>query len=319
MQTNMNNRLENVLSKILENKMFSDCCILVENQSFACHKNILAGASEFFQRMFLGNFQESKSSEICLEEVKAKTFSHFLQYVYSYKKEKLEMHSNEMLVELLRLGSSWLVDSIQQDCLKILQIRIESMIISDLVPVFQGAHDTNHKELQECCIERLKRIFLQSNNCFAMDAMELTSDVFEQYLIASGGRVPEIERFKMIEFYVKMHGLYADFAENSEDVVDDENKEIKLRVTSKESDLKEPEPNDKPGTSKAICHSSGEAADDAIGDQKESDIQRTHLKYIKTLLGYIDYKLITFTEFNSVITKSNLLNDKEKNRLELRY
>ncbi|XP_017060212.1 kelch repeat and BTB domain-containing protein 7-like [Drosophila ficusphila] len=309
----MSDSLEHALSKMRENKMFSDCLILVEDQSFACHKNILAVASEFFERMFLGKFQESQSGEIRLNEVKAETFSHFLQYVYSYNKEKLAAHSVAMLTELLKLGSSWLVDSIQKDCVQILKGRIGGMTISDLVPTFQSAHDTNHNELQECCVQRLKSLFRNQSQCFISDAMALTSDAFEQYLIASGGgNVPEIERFKMIELYVKVQGLYADFAENSEDVVDAEKKEVKLRVTSEESDVEEPEPNDKPGTSKAICNSSGEVADDAVGDQKESRIQRTHLKYIKTLLGYIDYNRMTKIDFYNVVGKSNLLNDKEK-------
>ncbi|KAH8296749.1 hypothetical protein KR054_010913, partial [Drosophila jambulina] len=113
-----------------ENKKFSDCRILVENEAFDCHKVVLASSSEFFERLFLGSFKESESGEIRLQEVKSETFAKFLQYAYTYNKEKLNECTSSMIMELLSCGTRWLVESIVAECVKILKERVSNMLLS---------------------------------------------------------------------------------------------------------------------------------------------------------------------------------------------
>jgi len=60
----------------------------VGKESFDCHKVILSSASEFFERMFLSDFQESQSGKFRLSEVKPETFAEFLAYICVYLQQE---------------------------------------------------------------------------------------------------------------------------------------------------------------------------------------------------------------------------------------
>ncbi|KAH8309879.1 hypothetical protein KR067_010245, partial [Drosophila pandora] len=117
----------------------------VENESFDCHKLVLGSASEFFERMFLSDFQESKTAEFRLNDVSPDTFRVFLDYVYTYDFEKLKTNPNEMILNLFECGSKWLVESITADCAAVLTQRASEMSIGNLVETFQFAHNAEHK------------------------------------------------------------------------------------------------------------------------------------------------------------------------------
>ncbi|XP_017002140.2 kelch repeat and BTB domain-containing protein 3-like [Drosophila takahashii] len=321
----MDDWLEPAFANLLENKKFSDCQIIVGKESFDSHKVILASASEFFERMFLSDFKESKSGQFRLSEVKPETFAKFLHYVYTYNKKKLEENTNLMIMELLSCGSTWLVQSITSDCAAILKVRAPNMVISDLVELFQYAHNTNNKELIEISVKYLRSRFGTTMNCY--DALLLTSDVFEQYTIISEGYLPEIERFKMIESYVTVNGLIEHVTEEpSEDVVDDKKEGTDSGVgemvipksSSEDSEDEISELDGQPGTSKAICDSNQKNPDTVHkgvhrpDEPKDSKIKLIHHKYVKTLLGYIKFSKMAKNEFYNIIGKSALLSDKEK-------
>jgi len=161
-------------------------------------------------------------------------------------------------------------------------------------------------------------------NCY--DALLLTSDVFEQYVILAEGLLPEIERFKMIQSYITVSGLiHHETAEPSLDVVDDKNNENDSGVgdvaipksNSEDSGGEDPQTEGEPGTSKAICDSNVQKTEvhkdsDLLDEAKDSKIKLIHLKYIKTLLGYIKFNNMTKNDVYNVIGKSNLLNLQEK-------
>lgn len=116
----------------------------MENESFDCHKLILGSASEFFERMFLSDFQESKTAEFRLNDVSPDTFRIFLDYVYTYDFEKLKKNPNEIIFDLFECGNKWLVKSITDDCEAVLKERAPQMSIGNLVETFQFAHNAEH-------------------------------------------------------------------------------------------------------------------------------------------------------------------------------
>nr|XP_043066553.1 kelch repeat and BTB domain-containing protein 4-like [Drosophila bipectinata] len=191
-------------ANLMKNKKFSDCRILVENESFDCHKLILSSASEFFERMFLSDFQESQSSEYRLSDVSPDTFRIFMDYVYTYDCKKLEENTNMMILNLFECGNKWLVESITADCQAILTARAPQMGLGNLIATFQFSHNAENKDLIGVVSCNLYR-FGPNMNCDA--ALFLTSDVFEKYVILSDGYIPEVERFKMIEAYATVNGL----------------------------------------------------------------------------------------------------------------
>lgn len=65
---------------------YSDVTITVGNQSFPCHKVILAASVPYFERMFESGMRESRSNVITLktEPLQPDTFKSILEYVYSH-------------------------------------------------------------------------------------------------------------------------------------------------------------------------------------------------------------------------------------------
>ncbi|XP_017021078.1 kelch-like protein 40b [Drosophila kikkawai] len=304
--------LQPVFANLIENKKFSDCRILVENEAFDCHKVILASCSEFFERLFLGSFQEAKSDEIRLQEIKAKTFAMFIQYVYTYSKEKLNECSNSMIMDLLTCGTRWLVDSIVSECVKILKGRVNDMMLDDLLDLFQNAHSINHQELIEISVKFLRSRFSTAMNCY--DVLTMTSDVFEQYTIITGGYLPEIERFKMIEAYVTVNGLIdSDPAKTSEVEVHRKKEgdsgigELVAAKTSSDDDEQESSENEE-----SEDKEEDEAKERGTVERNNTKIKVLHSKYVEMLLSHIKFNKMMKSEFYHIVGKSPLLTFKEK-------
>ncbi|XP_022221075.2 kelch-like protein 40 [Drosophila obscura] len=319
----MDTWLQPVFTDLIENKKFSDCRISVGTEAFDCHKVILASASEFFERMFLADFTESKSGQFIVNDVKPETFGHFLQYVYTYNKEHLKKHSSTILMDLLEVGTKWLVDSIQFDCVMLLMKRAKEMMVGDLVELFQAAHNIDNKSLIDEVNKNLKQRFGPRMNCF--DSLVLTSDVFEEYLILTDGLVEEIERFKMVEAYVSVNGIHdAGTSERSGDAEADKKEESDVGKIENEKlgstkSLTGGEIKDgKPGSSKELCevkhvdNTNANTLELHAGDRNEIKLASVHSKYVRTLLGHIKYEKMTKNQFYEVVGKSNLLDFKEK-------
>ncbi|XP_017081300.2 uncharacterized protein LOC108114711 [Drosophila eugracilis] len=305
--------LQPVFKDLNENKKFSDCRILVEDKSFDCHKLILASASEFFERMFLSDFKESKLGEYRVNDVKLETFSKFLDYVYTYSREVLEDCTNSLLIELIICGSAWLVKSIVVVCGDILVTRAPKMVIGDLIQLFRHGQILHQKNLIAVSVNNLRTRYATHLNCY--DALCLESEVFKEYTILTGDYLPEIDRFRMIEAYVNLHGLIHNVAVDPLEPVEDDKKNASdssavIVMKLKECDEKASEADNKPGTSIKT----------SVNNKEELDKIKLHSKYVKTLLGYIKYNKISKRSFTDKIGKSDLLTPEEKyEKLYLTY
>ncbi|KAH8357679.1 hypothetical protein KR200_011116 [Drosophila serrata] len=312
MNSTLIRRLRPSFADLPENKKFSDCRILVENETFDCHKVILASSSDFFERLFLSSFKEAKQDEIRLQEVKPKTFAVFIQYVYTYDSAKLKEYGNSMIMELLSCGTRWMVDSIVNACVTILKERVGTMLLSDLLELFQTACSIDNKELRT--LSSLGNRFSKEMNCY--DVLTMTSDVFEQYTIITEGHLPEFERFKMIETYCTVNGL---IYSKSADTVDTSTKKsgdsgICEMIAAKPSiDDEEPENSDENDEFDDEVLSEKSEDDEEYKDKpKNTKIKMMHSKYVKTLLGYIKFNNMRKDEFYKIVGKSPLLSLKEK-------
>ncbi|EFO96182.1 hypothetical protein CRE_14533 [Caenorhabditis remanei] len=63
-------------------KVISDVILIVEDVKFYVSKTFLAAQSSYFKSMFFGEFEESKKSEITLDDVNAEDFQYFLELLY---------------------------------------------------------------------------------------------------------------------------------------------------------------------------------------------------------------------------------------------
>ncbi|XP_017860809.1 PREDICTED: kelch-like protein 40a [Drosophila arizonae] len=139
------------LADILRTNRHADCKFIIEtaegSKVFLCHKLIFSCASEVFDRMLYGNYNESSSGEVKLNDVEPKVFEKFREYVYGYDDERLEVYDFDTLVKLAEFGNKYLVESIKEDCVRHLLYRKEMFDTDELLRLFQCAHTLNYSLL----------------------------------------------------------------------------------------------------------------------------------------------------------------------------
>uniref|UniRef100_A0A1I7TGR0 BTB domain-containing protein n=1 Tax=Caenorhabditis tropicalis TaxID=1561998 RepID=A0A1I7TGR0_9PELO len=142
------NKMSGIEKKKLRNfdesvKQFSDVVLIVNNEKFYVSKLFLAGQSSYFEAMFLRKFDESKQSEIILNDVVSQDFQHFLELLHGEKaideetvagilkvadmydakmafhkcEEFLIKESEKTLKEKLQLANRFKLDKLKNECL----------------------------------------------------------------------------------------------------------------------------------------------------------------------------------------------------------
>ncbi|KAK3094651.1 hypothetical protein FSP39_004454 [Pinctada imbricata] len=115
---------QNIASRCLSDpsNSLSDIKIKVEDETFHCHKVILAAYSDFFLSMFTLDFKEKHQEEIALQiPVDADTFRLTLDFLYGRREQLV---SYDEALQILKIA-----DSLQIDCLK---IKAENCLIEKL-------------------------------------------------------------------------------------------------------------------------------------------------------------------------------------------
>ncbi|XP_064545438.1 kelch-like protein 30 [Drosophila montana] len=277
---------------------FADCRVIVGSKTFECHKVILASASEFFKGMLLGNFKESISGEIHLQNVTPEIFEKFRKYVYSYNNQTLNGYENADLMDLYECGNQWLVPSITSDCLSLLSERATAMNLDGLIELYEFAHNYENKSF----IQTLTSLMMtkHSGQLLCERVLLLGSDVFIQYITTVAKMKPETERYKIIEKYLEINGFL-------KDINDKEEREINAmtQFDNNENELNNKAENNKtePDTQKAPVKN-----DNANGEIKG----KLKADFVKSLLCSIDYTKMSVNEFYSGPGKSELLTYKAK-------
>lgn len=59
--------------------------VTVGSMSFSLHKLVLALNSEYFLRMFTGNFKDSSENEVVLNNIEPNSFEKIIEYMYNSK------------------------------------------------------------------------------------------------------------------------------------------------------------------------------------------------------------------------------------------
>ncbi|EDW70272.1 BTB/POZ domain-containing protein 2 [Drosophila virilis] len=280
----MNSWLRDSLSEILRSHRHTDCKFIIETSTgskvYPCHKLILSCASEVFDRMLFGSYNESTSGEVKLTDVEPKVFEKFREYVYSYDVEKLQVYDFDTLVKLSEFGNKYLVESIKEDCVRQLLYRKDMYDTDELLRLFQCAHTLNSSPLIEQVSRDLKTHAKRVLNHSAI--YQFGTDVFKLYIQVVEGRLSEAERFNLIEMYIKFH----DLDQSNTDSI----------TTDADTDEETPTSGINPTNVSALSEGESKISTDFIAD----------------LLGLIDFTKFTPKEFYEGPGKSNLLNMQQK-------
>jgi hypothetical protein len=78
-------RLEDVLSKLINNKFFSDVTIVLDDAKIPAHRLLLEVRSEYFRMMFGSGLRESQTKEIRVPDCSLDVFLEVLHFIYTDK------------------------------------------------------------------------------------------------------------------------------------------------------------------------------------------------------------------------------------------
>ena len=119
--------------EFLEPWKFSDVVLVVEDQRFYVHRNILMLWSPVFEKMFASEFQEKNKQEIPLPEKKPSEIKELLQMMYPSLDEKLVTKDNCCF--LLELAHEYQIISIARKCEDFMVSMVETKTEDDLLQV----------------------------------------------------------------------------------------------------------------------------------------------------------------------------------------
>ncbi|KAH8259708.1 hypothetical protein KR026_009405, partial [Drosophila bipectinata] len=203
-------KLRNSLVEISRSNRHTDCCFIIEpeggaSKTFPCHRLIFSCASEVFDRMLYGEYNESTSGEVHLNDVEPDVFEKFRDYIYGFEYEKLTHYDFDTLIRLAEFGNKYLVQSIEEDCVRELISRKASYDMGELLRLFQCAHHLNQKPMIETVAWDLK--CNHSGTLNHAGVYEFNADVFKHYIEVIAGKMPEADRFRLLEMYLKYNGI----------------------------------------------------------------------------------------------------------------
>ncbi|XP_016939506.4 kelch-like protein 41a isoform X1 [Drosophila suzukii] len=288
-RTSPNTRLRGSLIDLGRTNRHTDCNFIIEQEngttkSFPCHRLILSCASDVFDRMLYGDYNESATGEVRLNDVGADIFEKFRDYVYGYEYDKLQKYDFDTLIRLCEFGNKYLVHSLEDDCVRELLVRKDSFDMGELLRIFACAHRMNKKSLIDQMSWELKSTFRSTLDHSVV--YEFNCDVFKHYIEVIAGKLSEADRFRLLEMYLKYNGFEA--PENLSQVENVQNSESEL-----------------PSTSclplEIGCSSTNPAKEEA-----------KRPNYVRDLLGLIDFSNLTPKEFYEGPGKSSFLSLTQK-------
>lgn len=159
---------------MLKSGLFSDICILVKDSKFACHRFMLARASEFFEKLFQKDGLENGS--VRLEETTPQVFQIIQNIIYTEKNELLTGLESDILIQVLKNTNMWLIREVEQCCTELLRKRAENMSF-------------------ELLIELYAEFFLLDNNSFLKEIIEVS------IIVAHKTRLIFLESYFYCEFF----------------------------------------------------------------------------------------------------------------------
>ncbi|XP_053565852.1 kelch-like protein 6 [Bombina bombina] len=182
----LQNGLENLR---LENSL-TDVVLCVCNKEFACHRVVLAAASNYFRAMFCNELKEKYEEKIIIKGVDAETMAVILDYTYTSKvvitkanvQKVLEAASLFQFLRMVDACSSFLTEALHpENCVGILRLadthsldslklQVQNYIIQNFAQVM------NHEDFLELPFEILYKI-LKNDDLYVTEEAQVFETV----------------------------------------------------------------------------------------------------------------------------------------------
>ena len=133
------------LSSFLEDMKYSDLSLEVEENTFPCHKYMLARKSDVFDAMFSHNFEEHFSNKVVITDLEGDAVLEMLRFIYTGKVS--QMRSDR---ELIAAADKYNIVDLKELCEKSL---CNSMTVENVCSLLLLARDRVSQELKRKSIE----------------------------------------------------------------------------------------------------------------------------------------------------------------------
>ncbi|KAH8305088.1 hypothetical protein KR059_007514, partial [Drosophila kikkawai] len=198
---------ENSLSRsrrgasLLKSGVFADVCVRVDDSKFSCHKIILAGASEFFEKLFQNDGLQT--GEVVLEQPTPKLFKIFLDYIYTWNDKPLQNLTFQELCCLMENSHMWMAVEVEKKCEKIILDRCSSKQPKELIQLYKVAYLLDKKSIMDEVIRVIEFNFLEmpNNEMDHSGIYYMGIDCFTEYF-KSTTQLNESKRFNMAEKWI---------------------------------------------------------------------------------------------------------------------
>jgi hypothetical protein len=138
--------------RMLNSSEFFDFVIKFDSETeFKCHKIILSRESEYFKSLFLGNFDDSNNSEICIEEISPDHMALILEYFYC---KSMTTDNVELLVDLID-SSKFLICNHLNHYLN--DKLLNSLNAQNVFAILKHAMKEENESLQNKCFHLIKK------------------------------------------------------------------------------------------------------------------------------------------------------------------
>jgi len=87
----------NNFEHLLNDDQFSNFWIECSDETFSCHRAVLATRSSFFRALFNSNMDESKSGRMVVVDMSSDTIRDVLMYIYTGRVEEIDTKAMDML------------------------------------------------------------------------------------------------------------------------------------------------------------------------------------------------------------------------------
>ncbi|XP_077984110.1 kelch repeat and BTB domain-containing protein 8-like [Glandiceps talaboti] len=172
------------LRSFYEDGILTDVQIVVENQIFACHRNVLAACSPYFKAMFTGSLCETLMNKIELQGVDALSMKQVLAYMYS-----ADISMDEESVEgLLQAAHMFQMQVIEDRCASYLERHLH---VSNCIGVYNIATLISHTQLKAAAWDFINLNF--KDLIHEEEFLQVTSELMSEVLISSNLNIPSEE------------------------------------------------------------------------------------------------------------------------------
>ncbi len=135
---------------LFDSGLFSDVEIKCGDQTFKCHKAVLAIRSDVLARMLLSDFKEGQENVVVIKEIDPEVLRIMLMYIYSGM-----ISTEHITVQLFRAAHLYNVNRLANECGHVLS---GAITMDNFYEILELAHLYDHEKLFENAI-----VFFKAN------------------------------------------------------------------------------------------------------------------------------------------------------------